>query len=58
MKTNNLILKTQLRIKNEKHNVFTEKANKIVLSLNDDKRVQSIHSIETYACRIQKKSSI
>ena len=33
----------------EKHNVFIEVVNKIVLSANDDKRIQSINSIETYA---------
>ena len=31
------------------YNVFTEEINKIALSLNDDKRIQSIDSIETYA---------
>ena len=31
-----------------KHNVFTEETNKIALSSNDDKRMQSIDSIETY----------
>ena len=31
------------------HKVFTEKINKISLSSNDDKRMRSIHSIETYA---------
>ena len=31
------------------HNVFIEEVNKIALSWNDDKRIQSIHSIETYA---------
>ena len=30
-------------------NVFTEEINKIALSSNDDKRIQSIDSIETYA---------
>ena len=37
--------------------MFTEKINKIALSLNDDKRMQSfdrIHSIETYAHRTNK----
>ena len=29
--------------------VFTEEINKIALSSNDDKRMQSIDSIETYA---------
>ena len=45
---NKLILKTQRRFKNEKH-VFTVEINKIALSSNDDKRMQSIYSIETYA---------
>ena len=42
-------MKTQQRYRNERHNVFTEEINKIVLSSNDDKRMQSIDSIETYA---------
>ena len=29
------------------HNIFTDKINKIILSSNDDKRMQSIDSIET-----------
>ena len=38
----------------EKHNVFTEEINKIVLSSNDDKRMQSIDLIETYTCGTSK----
>ena len=52
-----LILRTQQRkqrFKSERHNVFTEKINKIALSSNDDKRMQSIDSIETYACGMNK----
>ena len=49
IKNNKSKLKTQQRFKSEKHNVFTEEINKIVLSSNDDKRMQSIDSIETYA---------
>ena len=41
--------KTQQRFKNKWHNIFTEETNKIALSSNDDKRNQSIDSIETYA---------
>ena len=37
------------RFKSERRNVFTEKINKIALSSNDDKRMQSIDSIKTYA---------
>ena len=33
----------------ERYHVFTEEINTIALSLNDDKRMQSINSIETYA---------
>ena len=37
------------------HNVFTEKINKIALSSNNDKRVQSNDSIETYAYGMSKE---
>ena len=40
------ILKTQQRFKNERHNVLTEEINKIALTSNDDKRMQSFYSIE------------
>ena len=43
------MLKTQQRFTSKKHNVFTEKINEIALTSNDDKRIQSIDSIETYA---------
>ena len=49
IKNNKSILKIQQRLKTKKHNVFTKEINKIALSLNDDKRMQSINSIETYA---------
>ena len=48
IKNNKLILKS------ERYNVFTEEINKIALSLNDDKRMQSIDSIETYGHEINK----
>ena len=47
IKINKLISKTQQRFKSERHNVFTEEVNKIALSSSDDKRMQSIDSIET-----------
>ena len=50
LKNNKLMLKTQQRFKSEKHNVFTEVVNKVALSSNDDKRMRSVDSIETYAC--------
>ena len=43
------MLKTQQTFKSEKHNVFTEEINKIALSPNDDKYMQSIDSIDKYA---------
>ena len=49
IKNNKLILKTQQRFRNERYDVFTEEINKITLILHDDKRIQSIDSIETYA---------
>ena len=49
MRNNKSILKTQQRFESERHNVFTEEINKITLSSNDDKRIQSVDSIETYA---------
>ena len=42
------MLKAQERFKSEKYNIFTEKINKISLISNDDKRILSIHSTETY----------
>ena len=45
IKNNKLILKTQQRFKSEMHN---KEMNKTALSSNDDKRKQSIDSIETY----------
>ena len=49
IKNNKSILKIQQKFKSERHNVFTEEINKIALSSNDDKRMQSIDLIETYA---------
>ena len=46
---NKLTLKTQQRIKSERHNAFTQKINKIALSSNDDKRMRSTDSTQTYA---------
>ena len=48
------MLKTQQRFKNKRHNIFTEKTKKIVLNSNDDKRIQSIVSIETYPHELSK----
>ena len=48
------MLKTQQRFKSERYNVFTKEINEISLRSNDDKRMQSIDSIEIYAYRISK----
>ena len=55
---NNKLLKTQQRFKSEWHNAFTEEINKISFSSNDDKRKQSIDSIETYAYETNKDDLI
>ena len=49
IKNNKSILKIQQWFKSERHNVFNEEINKITLSSNDDKRMQSISLIEIYA---------
>ena len=47
IRTDKSILKAQQRLKNEGHDVVSEEINKSALSSNDDKRMQSIDSIET-----------
>ena len=49
-----MLLKSQERFKSESHNVFTEENKKIALSSNDDKRMQSIDSVETHTYGISK----
>ena len=43
-----VVLKSQQRFKSERHDVYTEKVNKIALSSNDDKRLQNFDRITTY----------
>ena len=43
------IIKNTAKVEIWKEHCFTEEINKIALSSNDDKRMQSIYSIETYA---------
>ena len=45
---NNTILRSQLRFKSDLHNVYTEEVNKIAISSNDDKRLQTFDKITTY----------
>ena len=49
IRNNKSILKRKQRFKSERYNVFTEEIDTIALISNDDKRMQSINSIETYA---------
>ena len=42
-----MLLKTQQSFRRKKHNVFTEEVNKIALSSNGDKKIQTIDSIES-----------
>ena len=43
-----IILKQQQRFKSNHHKVYTEEVNKIALSSNDDKRLQTFNVIQTY----------
>ena len=48
IKNNKLLLQIKQRFKSGRHNVFTKEINKIPLSLDDGKRMQSIDLIERY----------
>ena len=48
---NEIILKSQQRFKSEKHDLCTEEVNKIALSSNDDKRLQTFDRITSYPYR-------
>ena len=45
---NGIIFKLRQRLKSEAHNVYTEEINKIALSSNDDKRLQTFDRITSY----------
>ena len=45
---NKIVLKSQQRFKSESHDVYTEEINKIALSSNDDKRLQTFDRITSY----------
>ena len=48
---NEIILKSQQRFKSDHGKVYTEEVNKIALSSNDDKRLQTFDKITTYPYR-------
>ena len=45
---NKKVYSSQQRFKSYNHHVYTEEVNKIALSSNDDKRIQTFDGIETY----------
>ena len=45
---NKTVYKSQQRFKSYNHDVYTEEVNKIALSSNDDKRLQTFDGITTY----------
>ena len=45
---NKIILKSQQRFKSDHHEVYTEEVNKIALSSNDDKRLQTFDRVTAY----------
>ena len=46
--SNEIILKSQQRFKCERHDIYTEEINKIALSSNGDKRLQTFDRIISY----------
>ena len=44
---NKIILKSQQRFKSDHHKVYTEEVNKIALSSDDDKRLQTFNRVTT-----------
>ena len=45
---NEIVLKSQQRFKSERHDVYNEEINKIAISNNDDKRLQTFDRITSY----------
>ena len=43
-----IILRSQQRFRSEHHRVYTEEVNKIALSSNDDKRIQTFDKVTAY----------
>ena len=48
LSNNKTILRAQVRLKSDLHNVYIEEVNKVALSSNDDKRLQTSDRITTY----------
>ena len=45
---NEIVLKSQLRFKSKRHDVYTEEINQTARSSNDDKRLQTFDKITPY----------
>ena len=45
-----VIIKSQQRFRSDHHRVYTEEVNKIALSSNDDKRLQTFDKVTTFPC--------
>ena len=45
---NEVIIKLQQRFRSHHHGVYTEEVNKIALSSNDDKRLQTFDKVTTF----------
>ena len=45
---NKVLYRSQQRFRSDHHKVYTEEVNKIALSSNDDKRIQSFDKVTTY----------
>ena len=43
-----VIIKSQQRFRSDHHKVYTEEINKIALSSNDDKRIQTFDRVTTF----------
>ena len=51
MFNDNTILQSQLRFKSDHHDIYTKEVNKIALSSNDVKRLQTFDRVTTYKYR-------
>ena len=43
-----VLVKSQQRFRSDHHRIYTEKVNKIALSSNDDKRIQTFNKVTTF----------
>ena len=55
IKINRLMLRSHQRFRWKKHNVTAEEVKWIILSSNDDKKIESMDSIEPYLYRINEE---